>query len=589
MDGGSNSRSRACDRWGVLGRLHQLPTSKAEIVEVLIRAALLFLLLSGWLRHQLFGLQKLWRAGMLRTLTVMAEWADTRLELVATQSEAFERRCMLEMLREQMRDPNHVRERAFAIAPIVEYSCGQAPSLKTYALHHFTLHGRGGEVIWRPIERAAREALERWQGIIGDAQRQRLVYTQAIMARHVNNRGQLPLPEHGWFDELLGPERLHYLAHLVQHAADTGQPDPEALLPWVARALEGVRSWREVFGPHLRLAGALGRFYYVHRADLEADLTLQQLAAHGWLKLGRHAELSFPLARSYTLVSVLAATKRARAARLFERLKRTEARSAVAPDAHINLVRARVLGALGQPGPARRLLDAVLEDERGARDDLSYLSCYDGLGAIRLTPLGAWVLGQTEEYELSTEAAEAIKVLPNRDVVTLGDIQLATRVMLDLYATSTGDHTWHIDRDSLLEAIAQGHDLEGFETFLTRNAHEALPDTVTSLLESVARRCAQVSRAGDALLFEVEDPVVAAEIISDAKMKSMCMLTGERFLVVRAGDQRSLLQALARDRLRHPGDAVARGSATHLVSSSLEVAHTLTTSPRKRGRRAHAR
>ena len=110
-----------------MGRLHQLPTSKAEIVEVLIRAALLFLLLSGWLRHQLFGLQKLWRAGMLRTLTVMAEWADTRLELVATQSEAFERRCMLEMLREQMRDPNHVRERAFAIAPITEYSCGQAP------------------------------------------------------------------------------------------------------------------------------------------------------------------------------------------------------------------------------------------------------------------------------------------------------------------------------------------------------------------------------------------------------------------------------------------------------------------------------
>ena len=110
-----------------VGRLHQLPTSKSEIVEVLIRAALLFLLLSGWLRHQLFGLQKLWRAGMLRTLTVMAEWADTMLKLVATQSEVFERRCMLEMLREQIRDPNHVRERAFAIAPIVEYSCGQAP------------------------------------------------------------------------------------------------------------------------------------------------------------------------------------------------------------------------------------------------------------------------------------------------------------------------------------------------------------------------------------------------------------------------------------------------------------------------------
>ena len=101
-----------------MGRLHQLPTSKSEIVEVLIRATLLFLLLPEWLRHELFGLQKLWRAGMLRTLKVMAEWADTMLEVLATPSEVFERRCMLEMLRAQMRDPHQVRERAFVIAPV---------------------------------------------------------------------------------------------------------------------------------------------------------------------------------------------------------------------------------------------------------------------------------------------------------------------------------------------------------------------------------------------------------------------------------------------------------------------------------------
>ena len=120
----------------LVGHLHQLPTPTSEIVEVLIRVAVLFLWLSGWLRHQLFGLQKLWRAGILRTLKVMAEWADTMPELVATQSEAFERRCMLEMLQEQMRDPNQVRERAFAIAPIAESPCGQAPSLNTYASFH---------------------------------------------------------------------------------------------------------------------------------------------------------------------------------------------------------------------------------------------------------------------------------------------------------------------------------------------------------------------------------------------------------------------------------------------------------------------
>ena len=69
----------------------------------------------------------LWRAGRLRTLRVMAGWADTTLERIATQSEIFEPWCLLEMARAQMRDPNHVRKRALAIAPSTECSYGQAP------------------------------------------------------------------------------------------------------------------------------------------------------------------------------------------------------------------------------------------------------------------------------------------------------------------------------------------------------------------------------------------------------------------------------------------------------------------------------
>ena len=84
-----------------VGRLHHLPTRKAEIVEVLILAALLFVMLSGWLRQQLFGAKKLWEAGMLRMLVVVRKWSPKMLELLAEPRESFTPRCMWEQLKDQ--------------------------------------------------------------------------------------------------------------------------------------------------------------------------------------------------------------------------------------------------------------------------------------------------------------------------------------------------------------------------------------------------------------------------------------------------------------------------------------------------------
>jgi len=75
-------------------------------------------------------------------------------------------------------------------------------------------------------------------------------------------------------------------------------------------------------------------------------------------------------------------------------------------------------------------------DNWGAHD-LDYLSGYDGLLALRLNPLGAYVLGLTGDYQPpqdTTVPERTLKVLPTLDVVAIGELTAADRLFLDAHA-----------------------------------------------------------------------------------------------------------------------------------------------------------
>jgi hypothetical protein len=90
------------------------------------------------------------------------------------------------------------------------------------------------------------------------------------------------------------------------------------------------------------------------------------------------------------------------------------------------------------------LIDIAYTDPAGARedfrenwgtDDLDSLSRYDGLHAIRVNALGAYVLGLAEHMPPAAAAsAQSIKVLPNHDVVALGELPLGDQMTLSAFA-----------------------------------------------------------------------------------------------------------------------------------------------------------
>ena len=167
-------------------------------------------------------------------------------------------------------------------------------------------------------------------------------------------------------------------------------------------------------------------------------------------------------------------------------------------------------------------------------DDLSFLSRYDGLLALKLTPLGAFCLGIEPTYQASAIAAEtSLRVLPNLDVVLTGPpLSPGENLMMETFAQKTSDAVWKLDRDSILKAAADGHSLEEFQTFLRQASVDDLPETVRQFFKDCFSRSNSLQDRGLAKLIECTDVTLATLIAHDSRTKKYCQLAGEKHLVV---------------------------------------------------------
>ncbi|GAA2339284.1 helicase-associated domain-containing protein [Dactylosporangium salmoneum] len=190
------------------------------------------------------------------------------------------------------------------------------------------------------------------------------------------------------------------------------------------------------------------------------------------------------------------------------------------------------------------LIDVEYTDPDGTRtdyhhnwggDDLDRLSRYDGLLAVRLNPLGSYALGLTSDYQPpvdTTTPQRTLKVLPNLDIVAVGDPTCADRLILDAHAEHTNDRVWTVRAGTLLAAIAAGHTLDQFVGFLTERATHDLPTTLTTLVNDVTARATSIRDRGVVRLIECADPPLATLIARDRKLRTLCTLVGDRHLAV---------------------------------------------------------
>jgi hypothetical protein len=210
-----------------------------------------------------------------------------------------------------------------------------------------------------------------------------------------------------------------------------------------------------------------------------------------------------------------------------------------------------VLAVLFEYAATLGLLDVEYVPPAGARDDfrdmwgadwIDALSRYDGLQAVRLTPLGAYVTGLSAEYvpAAPTTPARGLEVLPNLDVVALGDVPPGDRLVLDAFSAGTSERVWRLSTASLLAAVDAGRAPGELGAFLAERAAHGVPPAVRTLLDDVEARAGRVRDLGLHRVVECADAQLATLLAGDRTLRGLCTRAGERHLLIDpAGEARA--------------------------------------------------
>ena len=199
------------------------------------------------------------------------------------------------------------------------------------------------------------------------------------------------------------------------------------------------------------------------------------------------------------------------------------------------------------------LLDVAFTDPAGARrdfghiwgaDDLAYLSRYDGLTAVRVNDLGAYVLGITDQPPAAPAPTAAVRVLSTHEVVAVGDLSPGDAMTLSAFAERTAERTWRLSMASLLAGMVGGRSLDDLHRLLDGASQGPVPDTVTRLLSDAAARGSALSDRGVVRLVECADPTTAALVARDSRTAAYCRLLGGRYLAVAAEHDLAFRDAL---------------------------------------------
>ena len=178
-------------------------------------------------------------------------------------------------------------------------------------------------------------------------------------------------------------------------------------------------------------------------------------------------------------------------------------------------------------------------------DDLVFFSRYDGLLYLRLTPLGAYCLGRSEEYAGSpTKVAPLLRVDEELRITLVRDAEPAERLLLEQYTVALSESVWRLSQDSVLKAIEKGQDPDIFHDFLRQHAERDLPQDVARFFEATASRQSAISDAGPARLLHCVSTALAKMVAEDPATKPHCLHAGGRVLAVPERSERAFRNGL---------------------------------------------
>ena len=200
------------------------------------------------------------------------------------------------------------------------------------------------------------------------------------------------------------------------------------------------------------------------------------------------------------------------------------------------------------------IIDVAYTHPDSARDDyhdqygtenLSFLSRYDGLEYIRLTPLGAYCLGLSESYETQQPPDRTpLRIYPDLRVCCEQPLTADEQLTLENWAHDEADCVWRLDLGKSLAAIESGQSVDSLRTFLEARDDQSLPEKVEGFLKKAEQGGSALKERGRALLVECATDEIACKLAVDKRVSKMCQPAGGKLLAVQEKSEANFRKAV---------------------------------------------
>jgi hypothetical protein len=175
-------------------------------------------------------------------------------------------------------------------------------------------------------------------------------------------------------------------------------------------------------------------------------------------------------------------------------------------------------------------------------------SRYDGLQLVRLTPLGAFLLGKQTEYVpgVFAERSAIIETHPDLKirVVEKNLFTSADRAILEQYCAPQGTDWYRLDAQRTIKSLEAGLKPADFLNYVERKSLQALPTDLTTAVERWKQRCNILVRGEHAVIFQVKNLEVMKELLQDETLRDRCWLVEEHQLAIPVRHEKDFIRRL---------------------------------------------
>jgi len=179
----------------------------------------------------------------------------------------------------------------------------------------------------------------------------------------------------------------------------------------------------------------------------------------------------------------------------------------------------------------------------------TWLSLYDGIAEVSLTPLGSWIIGKTDEWEtLHEKSAVSINLDTSRLLITVEGSDPLVELTLGKLAVSIGPGYYQVRAELFLKDCADSADIENTIEMFRANICENPPPVWEEFFSSLLHKAFPLKLSADQHLMFSLDPdntELIQLIFDDSYLRKYIIRAEDYQIFIKPGNYRSVQKRLA--------------------------------------------